>query len=211
MLAGQGLHSAQKRPQRPPKGPERRCSVAPVLTDAPGTAPGPPWLTHPSHRTRTLRCSPRAQPPSSASQRHTRPILAPGPTLLSPLMPPTAKATSSISGRHQQFKKRAAALSAPRIGCQSHRPSVNHHLIRHLSELSRPLPSFFGQSFSSFPLGLGAIPAAHGWEVSYWRWEVSWADYQALLQYSTAGCRTGEGCFMLIGCRGVSNASNGRG
>lgn len=66
-------------------------------------------------------------------------------------LPPTAKPASAMSGRHHQFKKRAAALTAPSIGCRPHRPSVSHYLIRHLSEMSRPLPRPFWPALRLLP------------------------------------------------------------
>lgn len=98
-----------------------------------------------------------------------------------------------MSGRHHQFKKRATTLSASPIGCPPRRSSVSRHLIRHLSEMSRPFPSLFAQGFASCPFWLDTAPAAHSWAVSHWQWDVSWAGAQALWRCPRSGCRMGGG------------------
>lgn len=77
----------------------------------------------------------------------------PGPGTPSPPVPPAA-----ISGR-RQFKKRAAALTPPPIGCRPHRPSVSRPLIRHSREMPRPLALPFRQTCARVPLRLVVEPA----------------------------------------------------
>lgn len=107
---------------------------------APGTSPGPPQPA-PPQAARTRRCPPRAtlaparpQPPAPGAQGRLPPHRR------CHLPPPTAKTTSAMSDRHHRFKKRAAALSEPRIGCRPHGTSVSYHLIRHLTEMPSLLP-----------------------------------------------------------------------
>lgn len=143
-----------------------------------------PWAQPSAHRGRTLPVSPLAatallrlaHPFPLPQPRQARPFPAPRAGLwLTPyrrchLPAPTAKTTTAMSGRRRQFKTRAAALSAPHIGCRPHSRYASRLLIGRLCKRSRLLPRPFGHRFlSCFLIGfctcrsrLGGLPLAEG-------------------------------------------------
>lgn len=100
-----------------------------------------------SARARSPHRSPTHRPRSGRAAR------TPSPGAPSPPVPPSA-----ISGR-RQFKKRAAALTSPPIGCRPHRPAVSRPLIRHGREMPRSLALPFRQHCALVAFGLVAAPA----------------------------------------------------
>lgn len=163
----------------PPPPQSQQVPAGPGLRPAQAARPAA-WGALSSAGARRPHSCPTQQPRSE-------PPTLPDPGAPSPPVPPAA-----ISGR-RQFKKRAAALTPPPIGCRPHRPSVNLPLIRHGREMPRLLARNFRPVLRPCPNLIGQCTCHSRGANSHWLWGVSWADAQRLLRHDAQVTEWAEG------------------